>query len=150
IIFSLIFTENKEKSREELNEVMISQGKTNLKTLLKEKGITSALADYILESLIIPKGSRCLDLNKNTRKALISLLLGFPMEVSRKGNFSSAMVTAGGVSMGEINRHTMESRIMPGLFFAGEVMDIDGNTGGYNIHGAFATALLAEKAMIPI
>lgn len=54
-----------------------------------------------------------------------------------------AMVTVGGVSLNEINSKTMESTICPGLYFAGEVMDVDGPTGGYNLHAAFATARLA-------
>ena len=59
-----------------------------------------------------------------------------------------AIVSVGGVSLDEINPDTMESKILPGLFFAGEVMDIDGPTGGYNLHAAFATARLAVTSMV--
>ena len=60
----------------------------------------------------------------------------------------------GGVSIDEINPHTMESKIVPGLYFAGEVMDIDGPTGGYNLTLAFATAksaitAIADKSILP-
>jgi predicted Rossmann fold flavoprotein len=58
-----------------------------------------------------------------------------------------AMVTVGGVFLDEIDPHTLESRLRPGLFFAGEVMDVDGPTGGYNLHAAFATAQLAVDAV---
>ncbi|MBR4675251.1 MAG: aminoacetone oxidase family FAD-binding enzyme [Victivallales bacterium] len=58
-----------------------------------------------------------------------------------------AIVSVGGVSLEEINPETMESKILPGLYFAGEVMDIDGPTGGYNLHAAFATARLAIDSM---
>ena len=58
-----------------------------------------------------------------------------------------AIVSVGGVSLNEINPDTMESKILPGLYFAGEVMDIDGPTGGYNLHAAFATARLAVASM---
>ena len=57
--------------------------------------------------------------------------------------FGSAMVTRGGVALGEVNRKTMESRIHSGLFFCGEVLDYDGESGGFNLQGAFSTALLA-------
>ena len=56
-----------------------------------------------------------------------------------------AIVTMGGVSLAEVNPETMESRIVPGLYFAGEVLDVDGPTGGYNITIAFATANLAVR-----
>lgn len=59
-----------------------------------------------------------------------------------------AMVTVGGVSLQEINPKTMESKKCPGLYFSGEMLDIDGPTGGYNLHAAFATAYLAVKAIV--
>ncbi len=68
----------------------------------------------------------------------------FPI-VSCKG-YERAVVTAGGVSLKEINPSTMESRLYPGLFFAGEVMDIDGDTGGYNLQVAFSTGALAGSS----
>ena len=58
-----------------------------------------------------------------------------------------AIVTIGGVALEEVNPETMESRKVPGLFFAGEVMDIDGPTGGYNLSLAFATARLAVTSL---
>jgi hypothetical protein len=54
------------------------------------------------------------------------------------------MVTSGGVSLDEVNRKTMESAMVPGLFFAGEILDIDGDTGGYNLQAAWSTAKLAS------
>jgi predicted flavoprotein YhiN len=58
-----------------------------------------------------------------------------------------AIVTMGGVSLDEVNPETMESRKVPGLYFAGEVLDIDGPTGGYNLTLAFATARLAVESI---
>jgi len=62
-------------------------------------------------------------------------------------SIKEAMVTVGGVSLAEINPQTMQSQKCPGLYFAGEVMDVDGPTGGYNLSAAFATARLAVKAL---
>ena len=59
-----------------------------------------------------------------------------------------AIVTMGGVSLDEVNPRTMESLKVPGLYFAGEVLDIDGPTGGYNLSLAFATAYLAVESMV--
>jgi predicted flavoprotein YhiN len=59
-----------------------------------------------------------------------------------------AIVTRGGISLSEINPRTMESRLVPGLYFAGEVLDADGLTGGYNLQIAFSTGALAGKSMV--
>jgi hypothetical protein len=58
------------------------------------------------------------------------------------------MVTRGGVSLAEINPKTMESRLVPRLFFVGEVLDIDGDAGGYNLQAAFSTAALAAQRIL--
>jgi hypothetical protein len=58
------------------------------------------------------------------------------------------MVTKGGVNLDEINPKTMESKLIKGLFFAGEVIDIDGDTGGYNLQAAFSTGFLAGRNII--
>jgi len=62
--------------------------------------------------------------------------------------FDTAMATAGGVRLDEVNPRTMESRLVPGLHFAGEVLDIDGDTGGYNLQAAFATGHLAARSIL--
>ena len=65
--------------------------------------------------------------------------------VESLSGINEAMVTRGGVSLLEINPKTMESKICRGLFFIGEVLDIDGDTGGYNLQSAFSTGFLAAK-----
>jgi len=84
-------------------------------------------------------------LSRESRSALLELLTGCPFLVSRLGGIYEAMVTRGGVSLDEVDPKTMESRIVPGLFFVGEVLDIDGDTGGYNLQAAFSTGALAAK-----
>jgi hypothetical protein len=61
--------------------------------------------------------------------------------------FKQAMVTSGGVELSEVDRKTMESRVTPGLFFCGEVLDYDGESGGFNIQAACSTAYLAAEAI---
>lgn len=72
----------------------------------------------------------------------MELLSAYPMEIRNLGDYNIAMVTKGGVSTREINQKTMESKKIPRLYFAGEVVDYDGDTGGFNIQGAFSTAKL--------
>lgn len=76
-----------------------------------------------------------------------SWLKSIPVPVVGVRPLKEAIVTVGGVPLDEINPETMESRIVPGLYFAGEVMDVDGPTGGYNLHAAFSTARLAVLSM---
>jgi predicted flavoprotein YhiN len=78
---------------------------------------------------------------------MIGLATAFPAWVESLGGFDQAMVTAGGVARGEIDRLSMESRIVPGLFFAGEVIDVDGDSGGYNLQAAFSTGALAAAGV---
>ncbi|MCQ2157614.1 MAG: aminoacetone oxidase family FAD-binding enzyme [Bacteroidales bacterium] len=68
-------------------------------------------------------------------------------EISGKGNFKDEFVTCGGISLDEINPNTMESQKCPGLYFAGEVLDIDAITGGYNLQAAWSTAYLAARSI---
>lgn len=76
---------------------------------------------------------------------LIKALKEFRISISDYRPFEEAIITAGGVSVDEINPETMESRIIPGLYLAGELVDIDANTGGYNLQVAFSTGRLAGR-----
>ncbi|MFR9651507.1 MAG: NAD(P)/FAD-dependent oxidoreductase, partial [Rikenellaceae bacterium] len=67
----------------------------------------------------------------------------FEVEISDYAQFPFAIVTAGGVSLDQVNMYTMESKIVKGLYFAGEVLDLDADTGGYNLQIAFSTGRLA-------
>ena len=138
-------------TREELRDrlgggLTAASGKT-VKNYLKGEGFFSALADFLVQKARIGEKVKCGHLAREDRNRLLSLILEYPASVSRKGYFSSAMATAGGISLEEVDRKTMESRIVPGLHFAGEVLDIDGNTGGYNIQAAFSTAFAALSSI---
>ena len=76
-------------------------------------------------------------------RALSEALAAWPCTVSGTGGFREAMATAGGVSLDAVNLSSMECRDHPDLFFAGEMLDIDGDTGGYNLQFAYASAMAA-------
>jgi len=80
------------------------------------------------------------------RKAILSLFKEFRMEVSRALPIEVAMITRGGVSLKDINPRTMESRRVAGLYFAGEIIDVDADTGGFNLQAAFSTGYLAGES----
>ncbi len=75
------------------------------------------------------------------------MLTECPLEVSAVGDLSVAMVTRGGIALSEVHPKTMESKLVPGLYFAGEVLDIDGDTGGFNLQAAFSTGFLAAQGI---
>jgi hypothetical protein len=89
------------------------------------------------------KGSQ---ISRNDREAIYKLLSDFRLDIAATRNFEDAIVTRGGVSLKEIDPRTMESKIIAGLYFCGEVIDIDGVTGGYNLQAAFSTGYLAGYA----
>lgn len=84
-------------------------------------------------------------ITREDRRRLVELLKAFPVELAGKGDLAHAVVTSGGVSVKEVDPKTMQSKLCPGLYFAGEVLDVDAYTGGYNLGIAFATAYAAAS-----
>ncbi|HBS58778.1 MAG TPA: aminoacetone oxidase family FAD-binding enzyme, partial [Firmicutes bacterium] len=82
-------------------------------------------------------------ITREERRRIVQLLLDLRLTVTKSRPLAEAIVTAGGVSVREINPKTMESKIIGGLYFAGEVIDIDGYTGGFNLQAAFSTGYAA-------
>lgn len=122
-------------------------GSKSLKNCMAEIGLPVTLAETLLECLSISGRIKGASVDKGTRRIILNSLLGHPFEVERAGGFNEAMATRGGISLENINRKTMESRLVPGLYFAGEVMDVDGDTGGYNLQHAFSSAALAGRSI---
>ncbi|HOT89917.1 MAG TPA: aminoacetone oxidase family FAD-binding enzyme, partial [Bacteroidales bacterium] len=84
-------------------------------------------------------------IKSDERKKIRMLLKDFRFEISALRPFSEAIITSGGVSLNQINANTLSSKIYPNLFFAGEIMDLDANTGGYNLQIAFSTGVVAGE-----
>ena len=85
----------------------------------------------------------CAHLNRATRQTLADLLTALPLTVRATEGFDKAMVTRGGVKLREVDPHTLQSRLAEGLYFAGEILDLDGPSGGFNLQMAFSTGYLA-------
>jgi predicted Rossmann fold flavoprotein len=86
-----------------------------------------------------------MNISKKQNNKLLENLFRFTISICGKTTFKEEFVTAGGVDLEEINPHTMESKLISGLYFAGEVIDIDGITGGFNFQAAWSTGFLAGK-----
>ncbi len=93
------------------------------------------------------KDQKWQELSLKKQKEFVSLLLAYPFEVVKTGDFEQAQVCSGGVSLLEINRQTMESLKVKNLYFAGEILDVDGDCGGYNLMFAFLSGLLAGEGI---
>ncbi len=96
------------------------------------------LIPVILDLAYIDEEKKVDEITKTERQKLVEILRGLPLTISATRPISEAIVTAGGVSIKEINPKTMESKIVENLFIVGEVLDIDGNTGGFNLQAAWA------------
>jgi predicted Rossmann fold flavoprotein len=104
------------------------------------------LWEWILEQAGI-QDIQWADLPAAPQNKLIQLLTNQPFQVEGKTTFKEEFVTAGGVRLSEVNPQTMESRIHPGLFFAGEILDVDGVTGGFNFQHAWTSGFIAGKSI---
>ncbi|MBC5995905.1 NAD(P)/FAD-dependent oxidoreductase [Romboutsia ilealis] len=101
------------------------------------------LIPIIIELSSIPKDTVVHQISREQRRSLVSLLKNFTFTVKRYRPIEEAIVTSGGIKVNEINASTMESKLVQGLFFAGEVIDVDAYTGGFNLQIAFSTGYLA-------
>ena len=134
-----------QKVKETLLNRISAAGKARVRTVLASYDLPERFVNKLLTLAGIDPDLTGAHLSRKDRSALIELLTGCPFVVGRLGGVHEAMVTRGGVSLSEIDPKTMESRLVPRLYFVGEVLDIDGDTGGYNLQAAFSTAALAAR-----
>ena len=119
--------------------------KKSIKNMLKELLPLRLITVFSDVSKINPL-KKCSQITQEEREKIISLLKGFHLEISGPRPIEEGMVTRGGVSLKQINPRTMESRLVKGLYFCGEMIDIDADTGGFNLQAAFSTGYLAGES----
>ncbi|MDD3587501.1 MAG: NAD(P)/FAD-dependent oxidoreductase [Thermoguttaceae bacterium] len=134
---------------EELDQILLERITENptkqISSIIRELGVPARLGRSICQNSQVSEtlcGSVC---DRATRRKIASLLVAWPCVVKSLEGFDRAMVTAGGVELSGVDRKTMESRHKSGLFFAGEVLDIDGDTGGFNLQFAWSSGMLAGR-----
>ena len=116
--------------------------------LYQNRSMENALTDLLPRSMIpvvlrrleIDPEMQANSLTRQKRRAMVELLKAFPLEIAGKRPVSEAIITSGGIKVSEIDPKNMESRLIPGLYFAGEIIDCDAYTGGFNLQIAWATA----------
>ena len=134
----------------------LDEGKLNDRILrdlemYQNRAMENALTDLLPRSMIpvvlrrleIDPAMQANSLTKQKRRALVELLKAFDLEITGKRPVAEAIITSGGIKTGEIDPKTMESKKVPGLYFAGEIIDCDAYTGGFNLQIAWATAYAA-------
>ena len=129
---------------EQLQQEAAAEGKKQVEGLLA-RHIPRRLAEAILMQCGLNPELRAAELPKKGRGRLVAAIKQSVIPVSGTRGFAKAEVTAGGVSLSEVDSRTMQSKLVPGLYFAGEILDLDGPIGGYNFQAAFSTGVLAGR-----
>lgn len=141
-------------SPEALNEQLIGLAKTNGRALVSShiKAVceTRSIAETLIKRLAIDEKLSLSELSKSQRSQIVKMLTSYSVVIHHLGGPEIGMVTAGGVDTEEIVAKRMASKLVDGLYFAGEVCDVDGDTGGYNIQWAFSSAVAAINDMVTI
>jgi hypothetical protein len=122
-----------------------AHGKRHFRTILKGL-LPSKLIPVCIDLVNIPLHKVAHQITSEERQRLRMWLKDFRLEVTGHRPFTEAIITAGGVDTGEVDPHTMASRLVEGLYFAGEVLDVDADTGGYNLQAAFSTGWVAGRS----
>ncbi|MDE3155434.1 MAG: NAD(P)/FAD-dependent oxidoreductase [Acidobacteriota bacterium] len=109
--------------------------------------LPASMASVLLDRLALAPDTPLAHLSRDARRRLVHALVEWPLEVTGTRGYAYAEVTAGGVALEEINPSTLESRVCPGLFLVGEVLDVDGRIGGFNFQWAWSSAYVAARGL---
>lgn len=137
-------------NEQSLRERFLGLRKTNATQKIVNKnflGLPARLWEFLIEQSGIKSEWRWADLPSAEQNKLIKNICSYECEVKGKTTFKEEFVTAGGIKLNEVDANTMMSRKVPNLFFAGEVLDVDGITGGFNFQHAWTSGFIAAKAI---
>lgn len=136
-----------EQAKSTITELLMGGKGITVARMLRDLSLPERLVKHLLGQAGIGSGQTCAHLTKGTRNALASMITGYSFPVRALEGFDRAMVTRGGVMLKELDPRTMESHLHRGLFFVGEVLDIDGDTGGYNLQFACSSGVVAGRSI---
>jgi predicted Rossmann fold flavoprotein len=135
-----------EQLDQQLRQAAAADGKRQIAAILAEK-LPRRLVEALLTRAGVPAELRGAELSKAARAGIVAACKGTQIPLTGTRGFAKAEVTAGGVSLDEIDSRTMQSKLVPGLYLAGEILDLDGPIGGYNFQAAFSTGVLAGRSV---
>ncbi len=113
-------------------------------------GLPQRLWEFLLTESGITPGTRWTDVPAREMNRLVKNCCSYTVDINGKTTFKEEFVTAGGVQLADVNVTTMESRLQTGIYFAGEILDVDGITGGYNFQNAWTTGFIAAQAIAAV
>jgi len=146
MLVSFLPNHTEEQIRKEIVQGHFLFPRQTIKNYLSQKKLPDRFVEALLQKCCINRAVPLCDLIKNERETLIKELFRHELSVIGDKGYAKAEVTAGGVDLREIRKETMESRKVPGLYLAGEILDCDGKIGGFNFQWAWSTGFLAGKA----
>ena len=136
---------NAEQLDAALHQECVAAGKKQLVNVVA-RWLPARLAELLIRQLGLQPEHRAAELSRIDRQRLVVLLKKTVIPVSGTLGYEKAEVTAGGVNLDEVDSRSMQSKLVPGLYLAGEVLDLDGPIGGYNFQSAFSTGWLAGES----
>lgn len=134
----------------EFNRYVKETGDKPLSYFINKLTLPNALKDVLLPESLFNREIKLSQITKEVRINLLERLTQYPLEIESLVGFNQAMVTVGGVRTSEIDPKTMSSKLQEGLYLIGEVMDVDGDTGGYNLQWAFSSAYACAQNILSI
>lgn len=129
----------------DLNE----HGKKKINNIFRN-WLPASMVPVFIETLGLDPEKECHQVSAKERKQIKVLMKNFRFKITNNRSFKEAIITAGGISLNEISPKTMESKLVKGLYFAGEMIDLDAETGGYNLQIAYSTGWLAGNSCMKI
>jgi predicted Rossmann fold flavoprotein len=139
---------NANYSAETLKQFLIKLKNTSAKvwaSLYAELGIPKRLHEYLLQECELNESKKLAETNNKLIEQFCQLLCAHPFKIKGKTTFKEEFVTCGGIDLKEVNFKTMECKKVPGLYFAGEVLNVDGVTGGFNFQAAWTTSYIGAQ-----
>ncbi len=132
ILRTLIYQQKEQKGMQQLSNFRL-------------EGLPKRVWWFLLKKIDLPVDKRWIDISKKDVNRMVNILLNDEYNVRGKTTFKEEFVTCGGVSLNDVSANTLQSKKVPNLYFAGEVLDIDGVTGGFNFQSAWTTGYIAGK-----
>ena len=149
LLANFLPSESEESFIKDLERSRLSNPGRQVKNYLTEKyGLPSRFVEVFFKKIGADERSTLKNCSKAVRGQLAHKLLNCPLEVTGVVGYKKAEVTAGGVDLKEVKAATMESKIMPGLYFTGEILDMDGRIGGFNFQWAWSTGTIAGRSAV--
>ena len=134
-----------EQTAQELVNSLIEQNRHKQVSSVHPEVLTSRMWDYIIGKCKIPTDRRLSELSKKHINVLCATLTNDTYKIEGQSRFKDEFVTCGGVALSNINQNTLEAKKYPGLFFAGEVLDVDAITGGFNLQAAWSMGYVSAN-----